>query len=1097
MKNMVLLAVDDKPENLFLIKELVAEYLPECEIITTQSPDEGLAIAFEKNLDGALIDVQMPVMDGIEMCRRLKANEATAHVPVVLVTAHKSTPELKVRGLEAGADDFLSKPIGNAELVAKIKVMLRIKRVEDELRNANTRLEQQVAERTRELKESEERFRIALAKGPITVHTQDRELRYTWVYNPHPGLTVESVLGKTDADLIPPDDAEPLTAMKRRVMESGEGERVEIRFNAGDAPSYYDLNLEPLRDDAGNVVGITGAATDITERKEIERERETTIKLLRLLNAKNDLHGLMRTILRFMKELSGCETVGIRLRDGDDFPYYETSGFSDEFVEVERRLCVSDLNGQLQRDEFGNPVLECMCGNIICGRFDPSKPFFTEHGSFVSNCTSELLASTTEEDRQSRTRNRCNAEGYESVALIPLRATGETFGLMQFNDRRKERFSHEFIALAERLADNVAIALAQRQAEGALRRQEEELRVIFDSVPAMVFYKDTENRLIRVNNALAKTCGKTKAELEGKPLSELYPELAEDYWRDDKEVMASGQPKTGILERLESPEGIRWVMTDKVPYRDGNGNIKGVIGFSVDITERKRAEEERQRLVAAVEQALEAIVITDVNGEIEYVNPSVERLMGYSQEEVVGKRPEAVFRSSKHDDEFYRKMWDTLSEGGVWQGAVAVGKKDGSILDTEMTVSPILNKEGEVINYVSVSRDVTHEHELEAQLLHSQKMEAIGTLAGGIAHDFNNILGAIMGFAELALEKAQPESNQSEYIKEVIVGSNRAKDLVKQILTFSRQVKSERKALRPDLMVKEALRMLQASIPSLIEFTQEIEPDSGLILADPTQFHQVIVNLCTNAYQAMLPAGGTLAVSLKTVNVDADFAALHPELSEGPHMQLVVKDTGAGMDEATLGRIFDPFFTTKEEGQGTGLGLSTVHGIVASMNGYISVASELGKGAAFTVYFPQIQGEEHRSNAESEPVPLGRGEYILVVDDEEPIRKITKLMLENLGYKVSACASAEEAFDLFNSTPEAFHMIITDFAMPKMSGAELLEVVRQIRPDIPVAIMTGLQETGVIEEAEALGLSMLLRKPVKCDELGRAIRKILDGTLEV
>ncbi|MCD6298893.1 MAG: GAF domain-containing protein [Deltaproteobacteria bacterium] len=268
-------------------------------------------------------------------------------------------------------------------------------------------------------------------------------------------------------------------------------------------------------DDAISLLRIVGEIFfNALARKRAESERETTIELLGLLNARNNLHELIRTILCFMKELSGCEAVGIRLRDGDDFPYYETSGFSDEFVEAERYLCVRDLNGQLKRDEIGNPVLKCMCGNVICGRFDPSKPFFTDHGSFVSNCTSELLASTTEEDRQSCTRNRCNGEGYESVALIPLCAGGETFGLIQFNDRRKRSFSHQFIALAEHLADNVAIALAQRKAEKTLWESEAKFRDLAELLPEIVYETDLNGNFTYVNRVAFERFGYSKEDFE-------------------------------------------------------------------------------------------------------------------------------------------------------------------------------------------------------------------------------------------------------------------------------------------------------------------------------------------------------------------------------------------------------------------------------------------------------------------------------------------------------------------------------------------------------------------------------------------------------
>jgi PAS domain S-box-containing protein len=1027
MKNAVLLVVDDRPENLFLIGELIAEHLPECEIIMTQDPEEGLAIAVEKDLDGAIIDVQMPVMDGIEMCRRLKANEASARMPVVLVTAHKSTQELKARGLEVGADDFISKPIGNVELVAKIKVMLRVKHAEDALRETNARLERQVVQRTLELEKSEARFRLALRNSRITVHHQDLELRYTWVYHPSPGLSHESLLGKTDADLLLPEDAEPLMAAKRRVLESGVGERLETRFTTGEQPTFYDLTLEPLRDAAGKIVGVTGASTDITERK---------------------------------------------------------------------------------------------------------------------------------------------------------------------------------------------------QAEEALRRQEEDLRVIFDSVPAMVFYKDTENRLIRVNDALAKLLGKTKGEIEGKTASELFPEQGEDYWQDDKEVMASGQSKTDILEPMETPEGIRWLISDKFPYRTEDGDIKGIIGFSIDvterkqaeealreseeryrriteavtdyvytvsvegglpkttrhgeaceavtgytseefsqnpnlwvqmiaeedrgmlqeqlalllaggdpdpvqhrivrkdgmvrwvssslvahrdengailsydgllrdITERKRAEEERARLVAAIEQAAEAVVIFDPDGTIQYVNPAFESITSYSREEAVGKGT-ALIRSNLHGDDFYSQIREKVLEGKVWRGRITRARKDGTHYEWETSVSPVYDASGRVINVVSVAHDVSHEVELEGQLRQAQKMEAIGTLAGGIAHDFNNILYAIQGFNEIAMAEAPEGSDLQNVHEEIARAVNRAVDLVDQILTFSRKSEVQHVSVKIQSIVKEALRMLRASLPASVEIKSTIDPSCGEVLADPTQIHQIIVNLCTNAAHAMGKAEGLLTIRLHPFDVTEELSGALGDLAPGRYVELTVRDTGHGMDEETLARIFEPYFTTKARGEGTGLGLSTVHGIVRDCGGSMNVESEVGRGTMFRLLFPVCVAREARPVVVDPKTETRSMENcrVLTVDDEEVIGRLQESVLRRAGCQVVSFQDPQEALEAFLADPDGFDAVLTDLTMPKMSGIELAKRLHAVRSDISVLLCTGNLEAGNKEEMEAVGIRECLRKPIVSADLLAAVRRV-------
>ena len=327
------------------------------------------------------------------------------------------------------------------------------------------------------------------------------------------------------------------------------------------------------------------------KRKQAESQQRLAYECLNLLNKQRDKTNIIRDILQLIKQHTDIEAVGIRLREGEDFPYFEQNGFSEEFVEKENSLFCYDADGKLIFDSLGKPYLECMCGNIISGRFNPKLPFFTEAGSFWTNCTTELLARTDEKDRQAYTRNYCNTAGYESVALIPLRSGDETIGLLQFNDHRRNQFTSSMINFYEGFGASIGIALDRKKIENMLQKQQEEQQIILDSVPVWIFYKDTENRFIRVNKIFAEVMGIPKEQVEGKSLFDLYPkEQAEAYWRDDKEVMASGKPKRNIVELLETKKGSLWVQTDKIPYRDAQGNIIGIIGFVIDITERWQAE---------------------------------------------------------------------------------------------------------------------------------------------------------------------------------------------------------------------------------------------------------------------------------------------------------------------------------------------------------------------------------------------------------------------------------------------------------------------------------------------------------------------------
>ena len=380
---------------------------------------------------------------------------------------------------------------------------------------------------------------------------------------------------------------------------------------------------------------------------------------------------------------------------------------------------------------------------------------------------------------------------------------------------------------------------------------------------------------------------------------------------------------------------------------------------------------------------------------------------------------------------------------------------------------------------------------LEAQLCQTQKLEAIGTLAGGIAHDFNNMLSAILGFAELAVDDIPAESTVQYYLQHILTAGRRARDLVQQILTFCRQHNPRRQPIQLHLLVKEALKMLRASLPVTIAIESHIETTSSTVIADPTQMHQVLVNLCTNAEYAMRETGGTLDVSLATVEVDALFATAHQPLRPGPHIRLTVRDTGHGMPQEVLEHIFEPFFTTKNVGEGTGMGLAIVHSIVLNHGGAVTVESTPGQGTTFEIYLPCSKSAVGVAARLEEAIPSGHYERILFVDDEIALTHLGQAMLDRLGYRAVVRTSASEALQLFRAAPHQFDLVITDQTMPQMTGETFVRELRHIRPDIPVILCTGFSHTMTAEKARALGIDALLMKPLVTGDLGRAIQRVL------
>jgi PAS domain S-box-containing protein len=506
-----------------------------------------------------------------------------------------------------------------------------------------------------------------------------------------------------------------------------------------------------------------------------------------------------------------------------------------------------------------------------------------------------------------------------------------------------------------------------------------------------------------------------------------------------------------------------------------------------EIQARKQAEEERARLVTAIEQVAEGIMITDARGIIQYVNPAYERVTGHQASELIGRHFSVL---KKKGDEWLKEVGDSLRRGEAWSGRVCAHKKDGTMFESEMWTSPVRDASGAVTNYISIHRDVTVEARLERELRQAQKMESLGTLAGGIAHDFNNILAAISGYTELAMARVE-DSVARRHLDQVLAAGSRAAEMVKRILAFSRRGDSERKPVAMVPLVEEVLMFLRSLLPSTIEIKPQISINSngGMVFANPTQIHQVLMNLCTNAAHAMNPTGGTLSVKLSET-ADAPLASGGAPPGAGRYLCLTVSDTGHGMDAETLEKIFDPYFTTKAPGEGTGLGLSVVQGIVKSHGGAVTVASQTGEGTTFCVFLPEIANVAASETGTTEAIPRG-GERILFVDDEEALVDLGKSMLEALGYHVTAKTVSLEALKAFGAQPNEFDAVITDMTMPFLTGKDLAVKIIAIRPDIPVVLCTGFSD--LIDEARAAeaGIRGFVMKPYNISTLAQAIRKAL------
>ncbi|MFP5213276.1 MAG: PAS domain S-box protein, partial [Acidobacteriota bacterium] len=587
-------------------------------------------------------------------------------------------------------------------------------------------------------------------------------------------------------------------------------------------------------------------------------------------------------------------------------------------------------------------------------------------------------------------------------------------------------------------------------------------------------------------------------------LEAVHPDDREFVRKTLELVLASGGT-CGIDHRIGRRDGSERIVHEQAEVTfDHAGRPVRMTGTIQDITERKHAEEllrrSEERYRRLIETASDIIFSVSDEGLVTSLNPAFVRMTGWSCEEWIGKPFEAIIHHEDREATLGRLRRSARGES-VPPSEFRLLTRDGGSIVVETISAPQI-EDGRIVGQFGIARDVTDRKQtaekqkrLETQLRQSQKMEAIGTLSGGIAHDFNNILGVMIGFTQLA-GLAVPQGNKAqEHLQDVLKAGRRAKDLVTQILSFSRQREQEYRPVAIDLVVREALKMLRSSLPSTIEIQANVASTS-MVLADATQIHQLLMNLCTNASHAMREHGGMLEVSLMDIFIDDPFVDRNPEFKVGPHVRLSVCDTGYGMSREVMERIFDPYFTTKAPGEGTGLGLAIVHGIVKNHGGGITVYSEVGRGTTITVYLPRL-GEEDRSFAgidgeSMKNLPTG-SESILFVDDEEGLCASGLQILTMLGYSVYAETSSVNALEVFRARPDDFDLVVTDLTMPKMTGIDLATELHRIRPDLPIILCTGFSQTITSEKASTLGICEIVLKPVVLQEMAETIRRVLDA----
>lgn len=632
-----------------------------------------------------------------------------------------------------------------------------------------------------------------------------------------------------------------------------------------------------------------------------------------------------------------------------------------------------------------------------------------------------------------------------------------------------------------------------RETRTEFSKSRKNLSITLDSIGDAVITTDIRGKIIRMNSVAEHLTGWKQKQAAGKKLIDIFNII------NSKTEQKADDPvekvlKTGIIAGLAnhtmliSKNGKRYHIADSAaPISDDTGSVFGIVLIFRDVTSdyqmREALQQSEEKYRSMMEAINDAVYICSSDYIIEYMNPAMIERTG---RDATG---EACYRAIHEFDE--KCPWcvhEKIMNGESINYETGILKNNKTY---HISSSPVFHTDGSVSSLM-IFRDISELKKIQAQLHQSQKMESIGVLAGGIAHDFNNILFPILGYSEMLLKDIPEDSPLQKGLKSIHSGAIRARDLIKQIFTFARQDASKLKPMKLQPMVKEALKLIRAIIPATIDMEQDIALDCGEVNADPTNIHQIIMNLTTNAYHAMMDTGGKIKVSLKEITLDEN-DLLEPDVSPGLYACIAVADTGIGMDRELIGKIFDPFFTTKEKGRGTGLGLSVVHGIVKSMNGMIRVYSEPGMGTEFRVYLP-VMRNAHKNQIlpEINRSMQGNMEKILLVDDNKEILIMEEDMLKILGYQVISNTSSPEALEVFRDSPDKFDLIITDMAMPDMSGDKLALEIIKIRPDIPVLLCTGFSEIMSEEKAASLGIKGFIMKPVTMEELAQKICEILN-----
>ncbi|MFZ5453847.1 MAG: PAS domain S-box protein [Thermodesulfobacteriota bacterium] len=1021
-----ILHLEDDPADAELAQALLESEGLACQINRVQTGDEFREALSQGGYDVILADFRLPGYDGMSALRLVQ--EMGLDIPFIFVSGTMGE-DAAIEGLREGAIDY----------VLKQKLSRLVPAVKRALGEAENRRERQRAEAA--LRQSEERYRSLVENidlGIILISSDYRILMANAALGKFFHKPVSEFLGKECFREFEKRDAVCAHCPGRRAMATGEVAETETDGVRDDGTIFMVHNQAfPNFGPDGEITGFIEVVKDITERKRGEAALRKSEEKYRLL----------------VKQIPAVVFKGYA--DGSvDF-------FDDK---------IATLTGYSKED--------------FCSRRLKWPDLITpEDQPGVRERLIEALKTNGAYERQYRIRKK-------SGEIAWLQCMGQIFfdaaGRMDF------------------ISGVIYDITFRKQTEEELVRAKEEWELTFNSVPHLIAILDTQHRIVRANQAMAAKLGIPPEEAVGRRCFEAVHKTAgPPHFCPHTKLLADGREHTA--EILEENLGGYFLVTVS-PLRDSRGNLLGSVHIARDITEQKKAAAAMAHLSRQMELILnsagEGIFGVDTEGKLTFANPAMAQMLGWEIFELLGQSVHDLCHHTKRNGQPYPSGECPINlafkNGRIYHaGDEWFWRKDGTSFPVEYTSTPI--REGDqVVGTVVVIKDISERKQaeeaklkFEAQLRQAQKMEAIGTLAGGIAHDFNNILGAIIGYGEMIqMFHTSLDPKVKRDVDEILRAAFRAKDLVQQILTFSRRVDQDRKPIQLQMIIKESIKFLRATLPSTIEIRQFLDPEVGPVLADPTQMQQVVMNLCTNAAHAMRQEGGVLEVSLSEVVVsEGEKETL--KLVTGPYAKMMVKDSGHGIPPEVLERIFDPYFTTKGMGEGTGLGLAVVEGIIQSHGGAITVESEPGIGTVFLVFIPLMERSEITLPSETPaPIPQGEGQ-ILFVDDEPSLAHLGQGLLTQLGFEVDAFTSSTAALAKFRQNPQRYDLAIVDLTMPQMTGVELTRELLQIKPDLPIILSSGFADQISQETLREMGFRDFILKPWSVRPLAETIKKVL------